>query len=585
MSIYDKASLVLIPSGTKTSKVYSQKPVNGDGDFTFSRSTAATRVNADGNIEKETQNLLLQSNSFDTTWTNPSSSITGGQSGYDGSSNAWLVTIDAGSGSVRQDVSASGVQTFSVYAKAGNTDWVALYIDSVSTDKPYVFFDLGNGVVGNNVNNNAINGDIEDIGGGWYRCSIIYTRSTNQVRIFPADSNGVLGSTGDTIYIQDAQLEQGLVARDYIETTTAAVEGGITDNVPRLDYTDSSCPALLLEPQRTNLLAHSEYLDGSGWNKTSGGTGSTPITTINTNETLSPESVYNATKIVFNSGSGTTTGDLSLIEGVVAISAGTDASTSIWLKGENGGEQLHMRGVSNGSFSIITLTTEWQQFTTSENSSTTTDSLQFGIRQNVSGLGIINSNATIYAFGAQIEEGSYATSYIPTYGTSVTRIKEICEVTSAEDLIGQTEGTIAGEFNYDSGEPTNRLFSITGADWNTIGSIRFDIISLKPQATIRANGGEPAKIIGTQDINVGTLVKFAVVYTSTTLKLFVNGAQIGSTATLTGSLPSTLDEIRINALGGGFVSDTQNNQLNPYKQALVFKTALTDQEAIDLTTI
>ena len=55
MSIYDKASLVLIPSGTKTSKVYSQKPVSGDGDFTFSRSTAATRVNADGNIEKETQ--------------------------------------------------------------------------------------------------------------------------------------------------------------------------------------------------------------------------------------------------------------------------------------------------------------------------------------------------------------------------------------------------------------------------------------------------------------------------------------------------------------------------------------------------
>ena len=60
MSIYDKASLVLIPSGTKTSKVYSQKPTSGDGDFTFSRSTMATRVNADGNIEKETMNLLFR---------------------------------------------------------------------------------------------------------------------------------------------------------------------------------------------------------------------------------------------------------------------------------------------------------------------------------------------------------------------------------------------------------------------------------------------------------------------------------------------------------------------------------------------
>ena len=580
-STYDKASLVMIPSGTKASKIFSQKPVNGDGDFTFSRSTAATRVNASGNIEKETQNLLLQSNKFDTTWGNSNTTETGGQAGYDGSSDAWLLTSTAGGGAIGQSISSSGVQTFSVYAKSGTLNWMAFTISGLSPSQAY--FDLQNGALGSS-GSEIITSNIESVGGGWYRCSVLVNGAASGVNIYPANANNQVGVTGN-IVIQDAQLEQGLVARDVLTTTTAAVEGGITDNVPRLDYTDSSCPALLLEPQRTNLLAHSEYLDGSGWNKTSGGTGSTPITTINTNETLSPESVYNATKIVFNSGSGTTTGDLSLIEGVVAISAGTDASTSIWLKGENGGEQLHMRGVSNGSFSIITLTTEWQQFTTSENSSTTTDSLQFGIRQNVSGLGIINSNATIYAFGAQIEEGSYATSYIPTYGTSVTRIKEICEVTSAEDLIGQTEGTIAGEFNYDSGEPTNRLFSITGADWNTIGSIRFDIISLKPQATIRANGGEPAKIIGTQDINVGTLVKFAVVYTSTTLKLFVNGAQIGSTATLTGSLPSTLDEIRINALGGGFVSDTQNNQLNPYKQALVFKTALTDQEAIDLTTI
>ena len=89
MSIYDKASLVLIPSGTKTSKVYSQKPVNGDGDFTFSRSTAATRVNADGNIEKETQNLLLQSNTLILLGYN-SCSVTGGQVGYDGANDAWL---------------------------------------------------------------------------------------------------------------------------------------------------------------------------------------------------------------------------------------------------------------------------------------------------------------------------------------------------------------------------------------------------------------------------------------------------------------------------------------------------------------
>ena len=121
MSIYDKASLVLIPSGTKTSKVYSQKPVNGDGDFTFSRSTAATRVNADGNIEKETQNLLLQSNTFDTTWVQ-SSNVTGGQSRIRWLSDAWLLTKLL---TMRNSTNIKlRVSNFQCYAKAGTLNWM-----------------------------------------------------------------------------------------------------------------------------------------------------------------------------------------------------------------------------------------------------------------------------------------------------------------------------------------------------------------------------------------------------------------------------------------------------------------------------
>ena len=110
MSIYDKASLVLIPSGTKTSKVYSQKPVSGDGDFTFSRSTAATRVNADGNIEKETQNLLLQSNDFQHYLDNISMRLTSGQADRDGGTDAWLLKrSDAAARYIHQSVSFSMV--------------------------------------------------------------------------------------------------------------------------------------------------------------------------------------------------------------------------------------------------------------------------------------------------------------------------------------------------------------------------------------------------------------------------------------------------------------------------------------------
>jgi hypothetical protein len=49
--LFNKASLVLVPSGYKSGKVYSEVPTNGDGDLTFTRASSATRVNSDGEIE------------------------------------------------------------------------------------------------------------------------------------------------------------------------------------------------------------------------------------------------------------------------------------------------------------------------------------------------------------------------------------------------------------------------------------------------------------------------------------------------------------------------------------------------------
>jgi hypothetical protein len=88
---YAKASLVMVPSLYKTSIVYSERPLTTDGQLAFTRSNdTATRVGPDGYIEKVRTNLVLQSNSFDTTWALFNSSLTSGQAGYDGSSDAWL---------------------------------------------------------------------------------------------------------------------------------------------------------------------------------------------------------------------------------------------------------------------------------------------------------------------------------------------------------------------------------------------------------------------------------------------------------------------------------------------------------------
>ena len=133
MSLYKDASLVMIPSAYKDGKLYSIRPTDGSGDFTFSRGSnlAATRVDVNGLIEKGRENLLLQSNQFDTTWAKSSATIASGQTGYDGSNNAWNFNKSAAGASLEQSVTtaASGLW-YSLYAKANGINGIRLRIDA-----------------------------------------------------------------------------------------------------------------------------------------------------------------------------------------------------------------------------------------------------------------------------------------------------------------------------------------------------------------------------------------------------------------------------------------------------------------------
>ena len=294
MSLYKDASLVMIPSAYKDGKLYSIRPTDGSGDFTFSRGSnlAATRVDVNGLIEKGRENHLLQSNQFDTTWgTSGTISRVGGQSGYDGTNDAWLITKSSQWSNISQSISKTGVNTFSVYAKANASTWGLLVVSTTTATDPVGYFNLSNGTIGTTTNH--IDAKIESIGSaGWYRISITFNQSINAVRIYPAEAN-TGGASSGSIYIQDAQLEAGLVATDYIETGASTAQAGILEDMPRLDYS-GSCPALLLEPQRTNLVSQSEFYGGSDWSRTRCG-----IVT-NTSETLSPEGLYNASKMISN---------------------------------------------------------------------------------------------------------------------------------------------------------------------------------------------------------------------------------------------------------------------------------------------
>ncbi len=577
MSTYDKASLVLIPSGTKEGVIFSQKPTNGDGDFTFSRSTAATRVNADGLIEKETQNLLLQSNSFDTSWSNLNLTLTGSQAGYDGSNDAWKLTaVGTGGGrKVQQANTSSGVLSFSVYAKAGTANYIAL--ECAGTGGFYEYFNLTDGTDGAGVGNIDVNA--EDVGNGWWRFTIVGNPSgLSSVNIFASNTNNSTDiSDGQYIYIQDAQLEQGLVARDYIETTTAAVEGGITDNVPRLDYTDSSCPALLLEPQRTNILYHSEYF--GAWSAFGGAV-------LTHNDAISPEGISNAVKISTN-GVFKQDPTAANTDYVFSVFAKTNTATSVTIN------YIDQSAPFRGGTIIYTFATDAVAVTgQSENNSVTAEREDYGngwIRvimnfktnvaknYNYQEIRFLGGDGWIY--GAQLEQSSYPTSYIPTYGASVTRVEDECSVTGVSDLIGQTEGTIFIEIDENNTEDT-RFFAITNG--LTGNNTNYFIIQREGSNALQVryfnDGGSEQTLTTISGFPMGNH-KIAFGYKNGEFNICVDGTSNLVSSTIT--MPVDFNTI-VFSNHPRFGSVYYNTIV---KQALIFPTRLTDSELQALTTI
>jgi hypothetical protein len=452
MSFYDDASLVFLPSGGagKDGKAYSMKPTNGDGDFTFSRGSnlTSTRVDSNGLIEKGRENLLLQSNQFDTTWTTSNASVTSGQSGYDGSTDAWLLEADSdGSGRrVQQSKTQGGVATLSIYAKAGTTDWLRIEFGGAAS---LVYFDLTNGVLGSETN--AI-GKIESVGNGWYRCSAVNTGGSTPTTMryhLASDNNNITAVTGDNIYIQDAQLEIGLVATEYIESGATTGLAGILEDSPRFDYSGgASCPSLLLEPSRTNIVPISEGIAYSEGQVT---------TTINYG--TSPEGLQNSLKVQKN---GNSENDrlFPIGNGNATLVSGTDYSLSAFIKDvdmTNGavtsiacrvdGGTLFRQGYewNNGTLSTTTYNQSgtrtsviledygngWYRVGFSFEANGTSGNFEIDVDR-------FNASATtsIETYGWQFEEGSYSSSYIPNHsgGSETRNADETQELILDDDL-------------------------------------------------------------------------------------------------------------------------------------------------------
>jgi hypothetical protein len=568
-----------------------------NADFTISRDANldATRVGPTGLIEKGRENLLLQSNAFTTTWTTSNSpNITSGQPGYDGSLNAWKIELTANFGQIEQTPSSvPTISTLSIFAKAGTAGFVRLRIDADTN--AIADFDLSDGSVAH-TSGNIIATTADSFGDGWFRVQMTSTTASGgTVRIYPAVAANDLTGTSGFIYVQDSQLEVGIAATDVITTGASTGLAGTKEDEPRFDYPlAGGAPSLLIEPQRQNLIANSEYFGGSGWDDNGSGV------TVVTNHATSPEGVKNAAKIVINN--GVSSGAEFRTASAVSVTSGNVYAFSIFAKAD-GFDQVQLDVFDSrfgGTNTHATLSGDG--LITSSGAATTASSIEnygngwyriiligtcigsgtsdFILRLQVNGInGTGDGSKGILIYGAQVEEGAFATSYIPTHestGAAATRSADVLpEITHGIPL--GTEVTVLLEARVFGGggqisllqlrvDDSNRfLFFTNNSSVGSTHDINVQHRESGANNTINKTGltrGDIFKCIGRVD--------------GTTFNLFVNGVKLATTETVT----ATDIYSKISLIRNGTTTDQSGHKT---KSVVVWASALTDAQCRALT--
>jgi hypothetical protein len=379
----------------------------------------------------------------------------------------------------------------------------------------------------------------------------------------------------------------------------------VASGIPRLDYYTSGgtagCPALLVEPAATNGAPDVRHLKGPGVATASGG----PTITTGSTDFLAPDGTSGSiTKYVGGAASGNVqnafyTGFSPTISaaGAYAFSLFVKAGATnplnfcalSFTQYAGGSGTASYFSLASGTAltsgaSIQNYGNGWYRIISAPYTIASGDLVGNVVFNLAEGNGDTSwpvsgaLNLTAYVWGAQIEAGSIATSYIPTTAAAVTRNADVISVSGAvSGCIGQTEGTIYAEVDIrtfanvgfiatiSDGTASNRVEFYKFTD----SKIYFDRISSTQSA---ATG------LGSSALTAG-IFKVAVAYKSGDTTMYINGAQVGTTQTQTFTF-SSLTKINI----GSSRSDAQafNDRI---RSLALYTTRLTNAELAALTTL
>jgi len=380
----------------------------------------------------------------------------------------------------------------------------------------------GIGVSGSGVNVNLVTGAINNsysgitapagvsYGNGWFRYSITFTVSgsagninsgvcffTNNTTVTTAPS--YLGNGTSDVYIWGAQLEQRSSATAYTPTTTAPITNYIPvlmtapANVARLDYNPTTGQALglLIEESRTNLVLQSQFASGFTFVRT----------TQNINTIIAPDGTLTASKIIPTNVSGS-----HALYQAVTVASGAPYTWSGYFKaGEYNTIQLNCQASASiyivtfnlvsgtstnvsgtGTATITLVGNGWYRCTATATTASTSGFWQFDVRDNSGNTSFTGDGYSgIYIWGAQLEAGAFATSYIPTVASTVTRAVDAASMTGTNfsSWYNQSEWSFYWESNstvstvnalvWELYRPAGASFTALGFNNSTTGQAAF----------------------------------------------------------------------------------------------------------------
>jgi hypothetical protein len=515
-----------------------------DSRITFSRGTNATLVDSTGKITYAPANLLLQSNSLAPAQWNIASNLTrtvdGGGTSSIGTAYTRLTAIAGNTDHYLQGAGAafSASQTYiiSFEVQYVSNRWMGIAV----FDGGYrngVTFDLLNGVVGSNLGNfNARS--ITSLGSNRYRVSAVYTAASTGSAFFgvvmlDADkaftTTTVSNLTATTIDIGLAQLEPvtyQTTPGPYVATTASAYYG------PRFDYDPVTLAprGLLIEEARTNLLLRSGEIGTAPWAVY--GTAS-----VSANATSAPDGTTSADLITFGAV------DNGYQQTDIAIGASISVTLSFYVKA-NVGTQIRyavpcfdaantfLGGLNNTSSTITSgqlAANGWYRISVTFTTPAGTTKCAVRI------LGAAVSDSA-YVWGAQLEAGAFATSYIPTVASTVSRSADVATMTGTNfsTWYNQAEGTfivgtgLLASFNF----PVPFMVGDSAA----VVTERIQIYLSGTAPTYRVTDGTDQVTINTAAVAIPGVNAFSAAYKLNDFAATVNGAAVVTDTS--GTLPT-----------------------------------------------